>query len=309
MASVQAVLNPKSYLEYIRRRMSERRLSRNPNLRGTSAALPGHYYSPLIDIAKIAPSDTMVPFDGVEWWEHVDLHPNDQRAYYQDLIDNYPFLDFPAQPTPPFRYFTDNPWFRIPDAFALSGVIRKERPGRIVEVGSGFSSAVMLDTLRKIGHTAHLTFVEPNPERLDSLLTPPDRANAEILVRPVQEVPMEVFDRLESGDILFIDSSHVAKVGSDVTFLFLRVLPRLRPGVLVHIHDIFFPHSYPMDWIREGYAWNESIVLRAFLSGNAAFEVILFNSFASYSFPEIFSQGFPAFLEHNRGSLWLRKVS
>ena len=149
----------------------------------------------------------------------------------------------------------------------------------------------------------------PFPDRLNALLTAADRARSTVLVQPVQSVPLAVFDRLEERDILFIDSSHVAKIGSDVAFLLLRVLPRLKRGVLIHFHDIFYPYSYPAGWVREGRAWNESLFLRAFLLGHPAFEIVAFNSFAGRAFPEIFRAGFPPFLDNTGGSIWLRKVS
>jgi hypothetical protein len=308
MPRLKNLFNPKAYAWFVRQRLQARRLRRQPNLRGTVAAAPGHYHSPLLDIQSLQDGAQHLPFDGPEWWEHIDLRPAEQRAYFEDLLDNFPFLPFPAEKTRAYRYFTGNEMFRLPDAFTLSGVIRKEKPRRIVEVGSGFSSAVMLDTLRHTRQSAELTFIEPFPERIESLLSPEDRGLATILVKPVQEVPLEVFDRLEANDVLFIDSSHVAKVGSDVTLILLRVLPRLKPGVIVHFHDIFYPYSYPINWIREGIAWNESLFLRAFLAGNAGFQVVAFNSFASHAFPEIFRARFPDFLNHNRGSLWLRKI-
>ena len=118
---------------------------------------------------------------------------------------------------------------------------------------------------------------------------------------------MKIFEELEANDILFIDSSHVAKVGSDLTFLLLRVLPRLRPGVMVHFHDLFYPNSYPMEWIRGGRAWNESIFLRAFLINNPAFEIVAFNCFAGQTFPELFRGAGDRFLANSGGSLWLRR--
>lgn len=308
MPRLQTMLNPLAYVEFVRRGLKRAKLARHPNLRGTEVVPHGHYYSPLLDIAGIGDTDTLVRFDGEEWWENVDLRTADQRAYFEDLIENFPFLPFPEAKTDGFRYFIGNQWFRLPDAFTLSGVIRKEKPARIIEVGSGFSSAVMLDTLQATGRSAELTFIEPNPERLMSLLSADDRTRASIINSEVQDVPVEMFRQLQAGDVLFIDSSHVAKVGSDVTFLFLRVLPALQPGVLVHFHDIFYPHSYPIDWIREGYAWNESLMLRAFLSCNDAFRIVAFNSFAKNKFPELFNERFPSFLHHNTGSIWLRKV-
>jgi hypothetical protein len=133
-----------------------------------------------------------------------------------------------------------------------------------MEVGSGFSSAVMLDTndLFFSGKIA-FTFVEPYPERLLSLMTGEDRSHQEMLVRPVQEVALERFASLRANDILFIDSSHVAKIGSDVVHLLTNVLPMLNRGVIVHFPDIFWPFEYPEEWILEGRAWNENYVLKA----------------------------------------------
>ncbi len=272
-----------------------------PNLRGVAMYPPGHFYSPLLDVRNLGP-------DGVEYWEHVDLCDAGQRAYFEELVEKYPLLPFPAHRAASHRYYTEQTWFVPSDAFTLSAIIRREKPRRIVEIGSGFSSAVMLDTFAAMSATAELTFIEPFPDRLDALLTPADRAAAQILHQPVQEVPLEVFARLEAQDILFIDSSHVAKVGSDLTHLLLRILPRLKPGVLVHFHDIFYPMSYPAGWLREGRAWNESLFLRAFLIGNPQFRVVAFNAYAGCTFPEVFRERVPAFLKNTGGSLWLRKA-
>ena len=170
------------------------------------------------------------------------------------------------------------------------------KPRRIVEVGSGFSSAVMLDTLERVEGSAALTFIEPHPDRLYSLLSPQDRPTTTVVAKQVQEVPLALFDELEAQDVLFIDSSHVCKIGSDVAFLLLRVLPRLKRGVLVHFHDVFYPFTYPDSWIREGRAWNEALFLRTLLMGNAMFQIVAFNSYAACSFAEVFRDRFPAFL-------------
>lgn len=288
--------------------MQECGLRLQPNLRGAALFPPGHFYSPLLDIRAIGPNDSSIPFDGAEWWEHVDLREDEQRSYYEDLLNTFPLLPFPFRSAAGYRYFTDNIWFVVADAFTLSGIIRKEKPRKIVEVGSGFSSAVMLDTLSHTAGSAALTFIEPFPDRLYSLLSDDDISHSKIITQRVQEVSLSVFDQLEARDMLFVDSSHVAKIGSDVSFLLLRVLPRLKPGVLIHFHDVFFPFSYPIDWVREGRAWNESLFLRAFLLGNPQFQIVAFNSFAGAAFPDVFQETFPAFLHNHGGSIWLRKV-
>ena len=309
MPRLQEIFNPTSYFGFIKNRLQERRLRLQPNLRGVVFSPPGHFLSPLLDIEQLGPNGSNLPFDGEEWWEHVDLLPDGQRTYYEDLLERFPVLPFPQQKTEGYRYFTENNWFPLSDAFTLSGIIRKEKPRRIVEVGSGFSSAVMLDTIDKARLSAALTFIEPYPERLYSLFLPNDRSVSTVIARPVQEVPLSIFDQLEAQDLLFIDSSHVAKIGSDVTLILLRILPRLKRGVLVHFHDIFYPCSYPAVWIREGRAWNESLFLRAFLVGNTQFQFVAFNSYARYLFPDVFRERLPAFLDNAGCSLWIRKVA
>ena len=309
MSHLKRLFNPKALFGFVRRQIKERLLRWKPNLRGAFWFPPGHFYTPLLDIQSLAPAETTMPFDGVECWEHIDLRPSEQRAYYVDLLDRYPLLQFPSQKTDNYRFFTDNDWFALSDAFTLSGIIRKEKPCRIVEVGSGFSSAVILDTLSHTNGSATLTFIEPFPGRLQALLSSEDKSCSTILVKRVQEVSLSIFDQLDAQDVLFIDSSHVAKIGSDVTFILLRILPRLKRGVIVHFHDIFYPFSYPISWIREGRAWNESIFLRAFLMRNLDFQIMAFNPFAGHSFPELFRERLPGFSNDTGGSIWLRKVA
>lgn len=283
-----------------------------PPTSSTRSASPGfaagHFYSPLLDLSSIQAGDRTLPFDGPECWEQIDFRLRAQRACYKQLFRDFPPYPFPRERSPAFRYHYANEWYPLADALLLSGIIRKERPKRIIEVGSGYSSAVILDTIEREGRPVSLTCIDPFPNRLETVTSPSDRDACRIIPQRVQEVPLERFDELGPRDILFIDSSHVAKIGSDVAFLFLRVLPRLKPGVLIHFHDIFYPCSYPMDWIRKGWAWNESLFLRAFLIGNPAFRIVAFNAYANAHFPKLLRELAPGFLNHPGGSLWLRKV-
>ena len=124
----------------------------------------------------------------------------------------------------------------------------------------------------------------------------------------VQNVPLAAFEELGDNDILFIDSSHVCKAGSDVNFLVFNVLPALAPGVVVHFHDIGWPFEYPLQWIADGRAWNEAYLLRAFLQYNRSFEILVFNSYAYRTFRSFFEKRMPLYLERPGGSLWLRKT-
>ena len=164
-------------------------------------------------------------------------------------------------------------------------------------MGSGFSSAVMLDTMDKARLSAAVTFIEPYPDRLYSLFLPNDRSVSTVIARPVQEVPLSIFDQLEAQDLLFIDSSHVAKIGSDVTLILLRILPRLKRGVLVHFHDIFYPCSYPAVWIREGRAWNESSVPKSLSRGKHTVPICGLQFLCLLSFPGCLPGTAPCFPE------------
>lgn len=206
------------------------------------------------------------------------------------------------------RYHARNDAFDIGDACMLRATLLLSRPARLVEVGSGWSSACTLDTVEEAGLSTAITFVEPYPEALLARLRPADHDRVEIRQAEVQAVPTEVFAELDRGDVLFIDSSHVFKPGSDVDDYFARILPAVRPGVHVHIHDIFWPFEVPAAWLDEGRAWNEGHALRNFLCGNPHWEVTVFNDyFQRYQRP-VLAAGLPQAIENPGGSIWLRRL-
>jgi predicted O-methyltransferase YrrM len=207
------------------------------------------------------------------------------------------------------RYNGRNEMFNGGDSLVLYSMIRHFRPTRIVEVGSGHSSALMLDVNdRWFNKEIALTFIEPFPDRLLSILRPEDHANTTILTTQVQDVDVAVFAKLGPGDFLFIDSSHVSKAGSDVNFLMFEVLPTLRAGVVVHFHDIYWPFEYPYEWAHEGRAWNENYMLRAFLAYNTRFEIVLFNNWLATTQADVARARMPGWSVFGTGSLWLRCV-
>ena len=143
---------------------------------------------------------------------------------------------------------------------------------------------------------------------LHTLLRSDDAQHFKLICRPVQDVEVGVFEQLESGDILFIDSTHVVKTGSDVIFEFFEVLPRLNNGVIVHFHDMFFPFEYPRHWvIDENRSWNELYLMHAFLMYNNAFEIVFFNDFFARRYRTEAEAAAPSFLVNPGGGLWLRK--
>jgi hypothetical protein len=278
------------------------------NLLGVTCFPPGSYYSTLLDIEALERNPKGFTGSSACGWEGINLREEAQRELLAEWLANPSGLPLPDQPDGKWRYFAKNEYFVFGDGFALAQMIAGHRPRRIIEVGSGFSSAVMLDFRDHLGLPMELTFIEPYPERLNTLLRPSDRDTVRLLKEPVQAVPDEEFAALESGDFLFIDSSHVAKVGSDLADIFSRILPRIRQGVFVHFHDIFYPGPYPEAWLRQGRAWNEVLFLQTFLRFNDVFQVEWFNPFAGSRFRDRFAEACPRFLKNPGGSLWLRRV-
>ena len=273
---------------------------------------PGHFYSPLVDVTEIRRrpqlfSDTTRSLPGV------DLGVDRQWALYDQLRPLLRDIEFPLDRTAAEsagrRYFSDNPAFADGDGSTLEAMLRHARPRRVVELGCGYSSACLLDTReRHLGLDVRITFVDPYPQLLESLIREADRATVDIMAVGTQDVSLELIASLESGDVLFIDSTHVAKTGSDVVRVFHEILPAVRPGVWIHLHDHFAGFEYPISWVEEGRSWNEQYLTRAFLQFNREFEIVLWPTFLAALDAERFGRDVPARV-NGGGSLWLRRAA
>lgn len=306
MPSFARLLNLRRLIQGLKGRCMAQFAARNPNWRGLERFPPGHFHSPLLDVSSIKQGLKIA--DGPEDWEHISLNDAGQREFYRRHLSRPETIHFPQVPETGWRYYADNGWFPEADAFLLASVLFESRPKRIIEVGSGYSTAALLDTLDRLHFDPQISLIEPAPERLKSLLRECDHQRFHLSRCPIQDISVQTFQALESGDILFIDSSHVVKVGSDVSYLLLRVLPKLAVGTWVHFHDVFFPESYPVEWLTEGRAWNESHAIRAFLIGNAAFEIQAFHAYARDQFEDNFWSPHEALRRSTGSSLWLRRV-
>jgi hypothetical protein len=271
----------------------------------------GHFYSPYPDVRDVeARADTLL--DPRAEVAGIDMRDDDQLALFESIAAIGADMPFAAHPDGRHRYHLANDTYAWADGIVLHALLRHLRPRRVIEVGSGHSSALILDTaegwLDGDDHRVQLRFVEPHPGLLHSLLRPDDEDRVTVDDRAVQDVPLEVFDELGPGDVLFVDSTHVAKAGSDVNHLFFQVLPRLRAGVWVHLHDIFMPFEYPLDWVREGRAWHEAYLLRAFLMYNLVFEVRWFQHYMWTRHQQVLESRLPAMAESPGGNIWLQKT-
>jgi len=272
-------------------------------------APPGHFYSPIPDLHFVQRHSSKLFERDTRDVPGIALHADEQRALIARFARFYGEIPFAAKRSRELRYYFDNSYFSYGDAISLYSMLRCFRPQRVIEIGSGYSSAVMLDTNdRFLAGDVKFAFIEPCPERLQSLLNDHDRVHHELIVADVQTVSLDRFQALEADDILFIDSSHVIRIGSDVVFLLSHVLPALRQGVIVHFHDVFWPFEYPEEWVRNGRAWNEAYALRAFLQFNSSFEILFFNSYLSVHHKDALERHLPLFLRNPGGSIWLRKT-
>jgi predicted O-methyltransferase YrrM len=239
----------------------------------------------------------------------VDINHHGQIALLEKLRPFFDSCPFPDEKQSSYRYYYRNPAYSYGDAITLHSMIRHFSPKRIIEIGSGFSSAAMIDTNMDFfdGKIA-LTFIEPYPELLLSLMLPDDIEKNTVIPSGVQEIDLELFDRLEENDILFIDSTHVSKLKIDVNKIFFEIFPRLKRGVIIHIHDIFWPLEYPDDWIKEGRAWNELYLLRALLQYSSGYEVLFFADYLRQMHFEWFRKNAPTFTKNTGGNFWMKKM-
>lgn len=268
---------------------------------------PGHFYHPAPDIENIRKNEEKI-FQKPDTLPGINIHAQQQISLAEGFKAFNSGLQFIERPD--IRYRVKNDFFVKPDALALFYLFNKFKPKRIFEIGSGFSSALMLDINEQFfNNQLKLTFIEPYPQRLFSLMRDTDYSNVSVKESFVQDVSLDLFDELEKNDILFIDSSHVSKAGSDVNHNFFKILPCLKTGVLIHIHDIAWPFEYPKELIYQGTYWNEAYLLKSFLMFNNSFEIIWFNDYLYYKQHNEIKAILPDFINSGSGgSIWLRKI-
>ena len=264
---------------------------------------PVHFYQPIPDTQTLPQTLWNQPSKLVG----VDMNDSMQldllRNEFPKFRDEYE--RFPTEPTSgASRFHLNNGLFDGVDALMAYCMVRCFRPRLIIEVGSGYSSLVMGEGGAK-NDACPLICVEPFPSDFLSKGFPGLKS---LVTKKVQEIDLDFFSQLQSGDVLFIDSSHTVKIGGDVNYLFLEVLPRLNPGVIVHVHDIFLPFDYPRDWVMNEFRfWSEQYLLQAFLTFNSEFEVLMANCYLAHKYPEELKTAFPNLEKWGGGSFWMRR--
>ena len=235
---------------------------------------PGHFYSPVVDVndthaIEAVRSRTCAPVPA-----GVQIDPEQMTMRIERWAEHPQPFPFPRNQSSGYRFYFDNPFFGCHDARALFSILMEFRPRRVVEVGCGFSSGLLLDVNERFFEgRLDITLIDPSLDRLSSTFEWLRSPGACLLNQKVQDVPLDVFDRLEANDILF-------------------------------------PFEYLEDWVlKEKRSWNEAYLIHAFLQFNPAFKVIYWSNFAWHRLHEALARLMPLCLENEGGSLWLQRAT
>jgi hypothetical protein len=272
---------------------------------------PVHFYEAIPDTENLPDEIWETPSQLVG----IDLNISAQIQLletFQPFIQE--FLQIPNRPpSSPCEYTRTLTRYPQVDAHILYSMIRKYQPKRIIEIGSGASTLLSLTALKKNieinGNQGTITAIEPYPnEYLEKCLVDGNK----LIKDKVEKIPLAEFEQLEENDILFIDSSHTVKINNDVIHEVLEILPRLKKGVLIHIHDIFLPLPYPKKMVKDLLIfWSEQYLVQAFLAFNDFFEVIWSAAALKFYEPEKLKSSFPDIFTENPdfipGALWIKK--
>lgn len=270
----------------------------------------GHYYHPLPDFKKM--NEQFYEKNKTKHLFDVNLNPETQQYLITEFVKYYKEL-------PPWQdgksagldyYFaTDNNMYQYGDAISLYSMIRQYKPQRIIEIGSGHSTAVMSDVNRLyFENKINITCIEPYCDRIKNVLGA-NIAHVHLHEHNLQDVPVAMFKELKENDILFVDSSHTSKFGSDLNKIIFEILPLLDKGVVIHFHDIFQNFEYPYEWLKMGIGWNEAYLLHAFLMYNTHFQILLHSSYVHSHFADLMKEHLPLTLKNMGASLWIQKTT
>jgi len=266
------------------------------------------FYSPLNDLPFLEANPDLWkdldPSAEIEWNHEGQLATARRVAAFVEELRDVPDEAVAGEPT---RFHWNNNFWNAADALVQYGIARSFRPRRWVEIGCGWSSLLLARAIEANGTPTEVVQIEPYPNPALFSAVPREWTQHRVIL---QRAPLELFDALEPGDVCFYDGSHCVRTASDVNWFFFRVLPRLAPGVLVHLHDIFLPESYPEDWIFErAQTWNEQYLLQAYLMSNPTVEILIANRW-------LFRREYEHLQELYQGvqppwgcSFWFRKVA
>jgi hypothetical protein len=272
----------------------------------------GHFYSPIHNLDDLKPYKKVQAKSKEKFAKTIPGFSDQKIVKELDSIKAYfKEFDYPMHDDGSSRFYTQNVSYPTLDAAVLYSMLRKHQPKRVIEIGSGFTSGLMMGVNEQyFDNKMSLTFIEPYPDLLYRRMRKGDKTRYNVIPNGVQDVTLSTFKQLKKDDILFIDSTHVSKFNSDVNYEIFDILPELNKGVIIHFHDVFDGFEYPLKWLKDGWAWNEDYMLRAFLMNNSEYEILLMNDYLAHRHPQVLKNAYPKQDKNilNGGSLWLRKV-
>lgn len=264
-----------------------------------------HYYEPLFDGKMLShPLDQDRNLPGIDW--NID----EQLNLLKSFTFNEELKKIPLAKGDKMTFYFNNGFFEHSDAAFLYNLIRLKKPARMFEIGSGNSTLIAIKAIEKNceeipGYKCRHLCIEPY--EMPWL----EKTGVTVVRQRVEDVDRKVFSELEGGDILFIDSSHIIRPQGDVLFEYLELLPSLKNGVIVHIHDIFSPRDYPKDWIVDKVLlWNEQYLLEAFLTCNKSWKIIGALNYLHYNYYERLQETYPFSTRARQpGSFYIEKIA
>lgn len=264
---------------------------------------PVHFYEPIPDTRTL--TDALLEKESE--LVGIDMREADQLDLLHNVFPQFraEFAEVPREPAAdPKQFYLNNGYFTGADALVYYGMVRHFKPHLLIEVGSGFSSRLAAQACLRNGR-GELICIEPNP---DQVLREGFSGLTMLIAKRVEEVGFDLFQRLRANDILFIDSSHVVRCGGDVNCLLLEIVPRLNPGVIVHLHDIFLPQEYGRAWVIDRYRFfSEQYLLQAFLTFNTEFHVLFANRYMALKHQGEMAALFPNSSGFGSTSFWMRR--
>ena len=238
----------------------------------------------------------------------IDYNHTNQLAVLKSFSYREELKNLPKSRTTENKFFYNNGSFPAGDAECYYSIIREYKPSRIIEIGSGYSTLLAIEAINmnlSENRTFSTELICIEPFEFPWL----EELGVKVIREKVENVNLDLFNKLESGDILFIDSTHMIKPQGDVTFEVLQILPKLKSGTLIHFHDIFTPLDYPESWLKQEFRlWNEQYLVEAFLADNDSFDIFLALSFLNITSQSDLLSAFPVLSESETpSSLWLKK--
>lgn len=263
-----------------------------------------HYYQPLINpkkhLNKSLRDDRVL--------KGIDFNINEQLDLLQQFKYNEELTSIPLEKPNEIKYYYNNGSFCSGDAEYLYNIVRHFKPRKIIEIGSGFSTLMVRNAIQKnnndLNYSCNHICIEPYEQ---SWL---ENISIDLIRQKVENISLSFFEQLEKNDILFIDSSHIIRPQGDVLFEILEILPRLKSGVLIHIHDIFTPKDYLDEWIFKHYLWNEQYLIEAFMSFNNEFKIIGALNYLKHNYKNELENKCPILKKQEGrepGSFWLQR--